>query len=154
MGGKSSSERRGEAGKGSPAAVTSEKGGPVARPNRNKRPRVLVVIHPDGFVEVFGSKRHLKVKVVSLEAGEDAMTGVDRMAPKHAELHLPGYCVAEGFPRYEVRPRLLSAAERHRVAVRHTGKVKCERRDGIECGSVEETYRASVAEVIGANPQA
>lgn len=71
-------------------------------------PRVLCVLHPDGWLEVFSTKGSVKVAVVELQPGEDEYAGVTKRARWYDDLHYPNLLTATGMAR---RNSVLTSAQ-------------------------------------------
>ncbi len=69
------------------------------------REKVLVLLHPDGWCEVYGEK-WLDVKLIELRCDDDPEQRVNKLADEYRRLAWPGKLRAMGYPKFIERPRL------------------------------------------------
>ncbi|MCE9544285.1 MAG: hypothetical protein K8T25_01990 [Planctomycetia bacterium] len=79
----------------------------IAHATPQDRPKVLIVLHPDGWVEAFADKS-VDVRVVEVW-GDNFAEGtadeqVERLPECYARLHLTGNLRSTGFPKFKSRP--------------------------------------------------
>lgn len=73
-----------------------------------ERERALVVIHPDGFVEVYGSKYGLDVHIVQVNPLENEGEWEKKLPLCYRDLAMPGK--VKGYAMLDVRPQLTDEA--------------------------------------------